>query len=764
MKNIVPVIGMVSGSFDTTTGVLDCGYICNGYVLCSRFGRFAKPRLFFIIFILLGVVHGAVETILTKTILSSDPVIPYRITKWIVVGSEVLQVVCALPIVFWGSRKRRPQWLAACTGALAAAGFLFASYLLSEYSADSKRSQYRTQKDTLLCNIWLDNIILKKWSWYWLTVLALFLLHFATGISRIAYWSLGIAYVDDNSLPRSSPFAIGFILAIKQFGAFTGLFISYFSTTNFYNGFCWLGVSIVVLIVAFLIGMFPTKMIDNEFRNASYSDEDTGYFASLKRIFTNKVIILNGSAMILVLTVVVNASAIEDEYIESVFYVPSSYYSLFNSILSWRYLFSILKPSVAAFAMLISGWLIHRIRPRSTILCIWSVMCLCVAAASMFSLIFLRCSGTPIHHEDSRKDLLEYCNKDCDCNQVPFTPVCSEYDQFVFYSPCHAGCSSSQGTGQHRVFLDCQCVSSHSVRGGHCTRGKCSIFYYIYQIMTLIITAAISSGFIGCLVVCLRGVLPTDKSSAIGVIAIISGFAARAPFKFLYDFVTNFGCIYLVGDLCKMYNSEKLTTYFHLLNICLLLIAAGILSLMCFLVEDIALYESVITRASRNKQNVSEPDADGREMTDFRSQLNQALKNRREVAAEEQQLLGERRSSMSSKQFSENDPAPANDQPPQQLQQHQRASQGVENGRNSFILNDETPNSLDKLRPSTSNQSSNNRDSRPKVLPKPIILSKPSTSTFKAQNLPSTSSNGLSPSPTPHPTDVKPERCLTTPL
>lgn len=696
-----------------------------------------------------------------KTILSSDPVIPYRTTKWIILGSEILQLISALPIVFWGSRKRRPQWLAGCMGSLAFTGFIFASYLLTEYSADSKQRQYRTQKDNLLCNIWFDNIILKRWSWYWLTVLALFLLHFATGISRIAYWSLGIAYVDDNSLSRSSPYVIGLILALKQFGPFSGLFISYFSTTNFYNGLCWLGASIVVLIVAFLIGMFPTKMIDNEFRNASYSNEDPGYFPSLKRIFTNKIIILSGSAMIFVLTVIVNATAIEEEYIESVFYVPSSYYSLFNSILSLRYLFTILKPTIAATAIFVSGFLIHRVRPRSTILCIWSVICLCVAAACMFCLIFLRCSGTPIHHDDSRKDLLEHCNKECDCNQVPFTPVCSEYDQFVFYSPCHAGCSSSsQGFGGDRIFLDCQCVSSHSVRGGHCTRGKCTVFYWLYQLMTLIITAAISSGFVGSLIVCLRSVLPADKSSAIGVIAIVSGFAARAPFKFLYDFVTNFGCIYLVGDLCKMYNSEKLATYFQLLNISFLLIAAGILSLICFLAEDVALYESVILRASRSKPNVSEPDGDGREMTDFRAQLNQALKNRREVAAEEQQLLGERRSSMSSRQFSENDPVLPNDQP---LQEHQKNSEGYENGRNSLILNDEKPNSFDKLRPSTSNQSSN-RDHRPKVLPKPIIFSKPSTSSFKPQNLPSTSSSGMSPPATPDPTGVKAERCLTTPL
>lgn len=57
------------------------------------------------------------------------------------------------------------------------------------------------------------------------------------------------------------------------------------------------------------------------------------------------------------------------------------------------------------------------------------------------------------------------------------------------------------------------------------------------------------------------------------------------------------------------------------------------LSITCFVVQDLHLYS--------NHSPSVKIDPEPTEMTDFRSQLNQALKARRESAAEEQKLLSE---------------------------------------------------------------------------------------------------------------------------
>lgn len=57
-----------------------------------------------------------------------------------------------------------------------------------------------------------------------LTLAMLFVLQLALGMGSLAYYTLGVSYIDDNSLSQDSPAVIGVILAARAIGQQVGSF------------------------------------------------------------------------------------------------------------------------------------------------------------------------------------------------------------------------------------------------------------------------------------------------------------------------------------------------------------------------------------------------------------------------------------------------------------------------------------------------------------------------------------------------------------
>ncbi|XP_075216662.1 solute carrier organic anion transporter family member 74D-like isoform X2 [Lycorma delicatula] len=713
---------MVEESTDTSD--TECGCVCNGYPLCNRLQAFAKPQFFLIVLLLHGFINGIVETYFSETVLSSSFSVPYTITRWLILGSEIVQILLVIPIIYCGSERRRPSWLAGCSIFASVCCLIFATQLIVEHSTSKTSTNYRPDTDiSLLCQQWNSSLKMGKWKWYWFTLVVLPFLHLAIGISRLAYWGLGITYIDDNSTNNFSPLFIGVAVSLKQFCPFIALFFSSITASTYIAGIYWLVFGIVFIIVAIFTAIFPKKILGS----TTHQTGDSGLIPSLQRILSNKTIIFSGLAAIFLQTVVINASSIENRYIESVFYISPS--TLFNSLFSIQYLFGILKPTVAAVSLLISGIAIFQIKPRAVFLCIWTIISICITAGAIFVIIFLKCSAAPIHTDGSRTDLVEYCNKECSCsNDIPFNPTCSKFFPYVYYSPCHAGCTTSSFNGKTMIYTNCSCVPTETMETGHCSGGNCRIYWWLFQIFILVANTFLASGFIGNLLICYRSVLPSDKTVMIGIMFGVSSFMAKVPLKLLYDLIANWTCLYYVDGQCRIFNSDKIATFLNLFHICLLLIAAGMLSITCFLVQDLNLYNE--------RSSVAKTDPEPTEMTDFRSQLNQALKTRRESAAEEQRLLSD-----SSKQIPN-------------LQGHENG-----NRRASFIeeLKLKSSNNEDKITPQRL------------VLQKPLVPLKP-PSPFKhtsspavASTPPSSLNNSNAPSPTQSAgTTIRNEGFLTT--
>ncbi|XP_041654609.1 solute carrier organic anion transporter family member 4A1 isoform X2 [Cheilinus undulatus] len=82
------------------------------------------------------------------------------------------------------------------------------------------------------------------------------------------------------------------------------------------------------------------------------------------------------------------------------------------------------------------------------------------------------------HTSSKNSSLSTGCNSDCRCVKEMYHPVCGA-DGVMYYSPCHAGCSSINHTERRsgrQVYSGCTCVASNvsQVDSGLALAGKCS--------------------------------------------------------------------------------------------------------------------------------------------------------------------------------------------------------------------------------------------------------------------------------------------------
>ncbi|KAF2357632.1 Organic anion transporter polypeptide OATP [Trinorchestia longiramus] len=120
----------------------------------------------------------------------------------------------------------------------------------------------------------------------------------------------------------------------------------------------------------------------------------------------------------------------------------------------------------------LGGWLLKRFNAdtRQTLyVCLWGSVALVFSSFSFF----IYCPNAPFagvtvpYHNSSLveglSNLESTCNSACGCQHVSYNPVCGS-DNLIYYSPCHAGCSSLQQNPymDKKVFGECSCVSRKS--------------------------------------------------------------------------------------------------------------------------------------------------------------------------------------------------------------------------------------------------------------------------------------------------------------
>ena len=106
--------------------------------------------------------------------------------------------------------------------------------------------------------------------------------------------------------------------------------------------------------------------------------------------------------------------------------------------------------------ILLGGLIISRFRPRARVLAGWQVMQGVIGTLALIVFGFMACPPLEV------EGLSSSCSSACSCSGSEFTPTCSMDGVTLYFSPCAAGCQTSQaltvGEEERTVYGDCACV------------------------------------------------------------------------------------------------------------------------------------------------------------------------------------------------------------------------------------------------------------------------------------------------------------------
>lgn len=333
----------------------------------------------------------------------------------------------------------------------------------------------------------------------------IFLSQFVLGIGNTLYYSLGQSYLDDNTKKTNTPIMLGFAFSIRMVGPMLGFFLSFLALNLYIDpsmtpvisrndprwmGAWWLGwiiLGIAMILFAVLVGLFPRDLPKRKSKKEEILDKpvlENGQYdegsealmteekkkmngdfqqmeeeppvvkikpkmkdfpAALRRLITNKLLMFNIFSAVFYILGMGGFMTFMSKYIEVQFNKNKADSTILAGPLN-------LLGMVAG--LLASGYYISKRKPSSSKLLFWNVFIGVLYMFGQISYMFLSCSDDKMPMPVNGKfNLAEDCNGNCACDNVPYNPVCDEATGRTFFSACHAGCQSWDGSGQVRKYF-----------------------------------------------------------------------------------------------------------------------------------------------------------------------------------------------------------------------------------------------------------------------------------------------------------------------
>ncbi|MEQ2258093.1 Solute carrier organic anion transporter member 4A1 [Xenotaenia resolanae] len=165
------------------------------------------------------------------------------------------------------------------------------------------------------------------------------------------------------------------------------------------------------------------------------------------------------------------------------------------------------------------------------------------------------------------------CNAACNCAREVYNPVCGA-DGVMYYSPCHAGCTSinhtEPSTGK-QVYSGCGCVVGNVSWGeeGSALTGKCSSSCHHMPVFLSLFFVTICFTFLSSIpavTATLRCVPDSQRSFALGIQWIVVRALGSVPGPIAFGSVIDISCILWqdqCGDQgsCYIYHNSAMSQY-----------------------------------------------------------------------------------------------------------------------------------------------------------------------------------------------------------
>ncbi|KAF3425088.1 hypothetical protein E2986_03670 [Frieseomelitta varia] len=573
---------------------IDCG--C-GQLPCPKLAKFATRRLF------VGLLSWV---------------------EWILVASDLTPFVFGVIVAYWGDRIHRAAWIGGIVLLQSVSYFIMIiPHLTHQIKVVEETENVTHISEELLiittmfsftddsrdlCSDSSSRIVVKEDEPCYFTFAAIFVVQIISGIANIAYFALGVSYLDDNTKKKHIAAFIGVLIAVKIFGFLLGCILAWLclrvdsETLNPIEsyreqiGAWWLGLpilTILLIVPGLLLSWFP-RMLPSEVvekaaasllnisnnqnrtprRMVSQKVGSSNFWPSIGRLFSNKILLCQVIACTFYLMAITNFIGFENLIAQSRFHVPKPTGMLlgFEDPVSSRLISNILKPVLVGLIVIVSGLVIAKAKPGAKYVIGYGIVVVLLASAIIFSLSATTCKKNPIVGTTKRGSLvlLKYCNRNCGCsNDADFRPVCDNKGTFTFYSPCHAGCTSFELRNGITTYSGCSCVGEMTgaekteAIDGPCTSNNCQVNWILFEFGSLLACLLVASTFVGDLLIILRSVNVQDKAISIGFWMTWFAIFGNILGKILYDMIASLTCQYwgTQRTSCRLHDGLKLGNY-----------------------------------------------------------------------------------------------------------------------------------------------------------------------------------------------------------
>lgn len=110
-----------------------------------------------------------------------------------------------------------------------------------------------------------------------------------------------------------------------------------------------------------------------------------------------------------------------------------------------------------ASALLLSGYVISKYKPSPRKLFFWNVIVGTCYLFGQLAYMGLTCEVPNTVVVNNTWLVPSACSSNCNCDSIPYTPVCHTATQKTFFSPCHAGCKAFNETTKR--YSSCSCAA-----------------------------------------------------------------------------------------------------------------------------------------------------------------------------------------------------------------------------------------------------------------------------------------------------------------
>ncbi|KMY95754.1 solute carrier organic anion transporter family member 74D [Drosophila simulans] len=553
--------------------------------------RFATEQMYVILYGLAGCVMTMTFSYFNGTITTLEKryKIPTKVSGIISVGNDISTMLTAAILGYYAGHGHRPRWMG--IGLLTIVAFcLLTSSLHFIYGAGEdalkltrefgqvNETMAKQERDKKLCQPSGGGCVQEEVG-LWVPQVFLFAAQLISGVGQALFYTLGIAYMDDNTSKAKTPAMLSMSTFLRMLGPAIGYSLAavclrlYIEPTlepligqedPRWLGAWWLGwlvLAAITLVSAILLFMFPKQLPSARKRRLQQKQDErkqslplnersfADMMKTVKKLSKNKVYIYNTMASILYFFGYMVYWIFTPKYIETQYRQSAAMATMATGTVALGF---------SAAGILISGYVISKYKPSARAMAAWNAIVDFVTVAGILCYVAIGCEGSDRLNTLTTLSAGNSCSASCHCDYVHYAPVCSA-DNITFISACHAGCSERTKDALGRtLYTGCQCLGSSSLNSepesqfavdGTCPVDCFNEFLIFLGVMCFLKLVGASSKSTN-LLLALRCMPPDEKTFALGLGSMAASLLGFIPSPIFFGWLIDNYCL-VWGKTCS---------------------------------------------------------------------------------------------------------------------------------------------------------------------------------------------------------------------